>query len=48
MHDDVADDVDQLHVGDINWWMMWIVCMSRELHYMIYSGSSLYKYSRYD
>jgi hypothetical protein len=27
----------KLHVGDINWWMMWqlmkwIACMSRELH----------------
>jgi hypothetical protein len=34
---DVADVVDQLHVGYINWWMMWqlmmwIACMSRELH----------------
>jgi hypothetical protein len=28
----MQDDVDKLHVGDINWWMMWIACMSRELH----------------
>jgi hypothetical protein len=37
MHDDVADDLNQLYVGDINWWMMWqlimwIACISRELH----------------
>jgi hypothetical protein len=37
MQDNVADGVDQLHVGDINWWIMWqliiwITYMSRELH----------------
>jgi hypothetical protein len=37
LQDDVANDIDQLHVGDINGWMMcqlmiWIACMSRELY----------------
>jgi hypothetical protein len=37
MQDDVANNVDQLHVGDINWWMVcqfttWIAYMSKELH----------------
>jgi hypothetical protein len=32
MQDDVTDDVDQIHMGDINWWMiyqlmMWITYM---------------------
>jgi hypothetical protein len=37
MQDNMADDVNQLYVGNINWWMiwrlmMWIAYMSRELH----------------
>jgi hypothetical protein len=27
-----------------NWWMMWTPYMTRELYYMTYNGSSLYKY----
>jgi hypothetical protein len=32
-----VDDVDQMHIGDINWWMMcqlmrWIAYISSELH----------------
>jgi hypothetical protein len=37
MYGDVVEDVDKLHMRDINWWMMWqlmmwIACISRELH----------------
>jgi hypothetical protein len=32
MQDDMTDDMNQLQVGDINWWMMWIAYITCQVN----------------